>query len=305
MSKKAIYLLGIVATLIIGCFLYHHFCCGACVLSCSKKEHSSITDSSSKSLHPAYPFSFRGNGITFSTQNNFNFLKNDFKKLLPIDDSITIGTNSLKGFLEKGTHTLKITGFAHKDESNSSIFPNLGFARANDVKNFFIKQGIPSSKMDIDGEISDALVFNHETLLGPVRYNLIEKATSENTPEIDWRAIKEQLNTNPLTLYFNTGQTQIDLTEAERQKITDMIHYIDHVENATLSVVGYTDNVGNRETNIHLGQQRADFVKNYLVQNGVPPEKINSNSKGQDDPLISNTTKDGQAKNRRTVIKIN
>lgn len=158
--------------------------------------------------------------------------------------------------------------------------------------------------MDINGEITDSLIFNHQTLLGPVRYNLIEKRASESTPEIDWRAIKEQLNSNPLTLYFNTGQTQIALTEAERQKIADMIHYIDHVENARLNVVGYTDNVGNRETNIHLGQQRADFVKNYLTQNGVAPEKINSSSKGPDNPLMRNTTKDGQAKNRRTVIKI-
>ncbi|UUC45869.1 OmpA family protein [Flavobacterium cerinum] len=269
------------------------------------KDSTIATDPKSVALRPTYPFALKGSSIDFSSQNNFNFLKSDFKKLQPVNDSITLGIASLKAFLEKGNNTLKITGFATKDEINASIFPNLGHARANDVKNYFIAQGIPSSKIDIDGVITEGLATNNETVLGPISYNLIEKNISEPAPETDWKAVKEGLNTNPLTLYFNTGQTQIDLTESDRQKIADMIHYIDHVENAKLIVVGYTDNVGNRETNIHLGQQRADFAKNYLIQNGVTSDKINSSSKGPDDPLMSNATKEGQAKNRRTVIKIN
>ncbi len=304
MSKKATYLLGILATLIIGCFLYHRFCCASCDNSCPKKDIIVIRSPDSTALHPTYPFALKGNDFHFATQNNFNFLKNDFKKLLPVDDSITLGVNSLKAFLEKNTSTLKITGFARNDEVNNSIFPNLGYARANDVKNYFIAQGIPSAKIEINGSIIDTLAHTNETLLGPVTFDLIKKAVSETKPDSDWGAIKTQLNSNPLTLYFNTGQTQIALTETNRQKIADMIHYIDHVENAKLDVVGYTDNIGNRETNIHIGQQRADFAKNHLIQNGVAPDKINSSSKGPDDPLQSNTTKEGQAKNRRTVITI-
>ncbi|MEO4004285.1 OmpA family protein [Flavobacterium sp. CAU 1735] len=303
MSKKATYLLGILATLIIGCFLYHQFCCVPCGTACLKKDKTVILSPDSTALHPTYPFALNSNDFHFTTQNNFNFLKNDFKKLLPIDDSITLGTNSLKAFFEKNTATLKITGFTRKDEINNSIFPNLGYARANDVKNYFIAQGIPSAKIEINGVTSDDIMVQNETLLGPVTFDLI-KPTSETKPETDWQAIKTQLNSDPLTLYFDTGQTQIALTETDRQKIANMIHYIDHVENAKLDVVGYTDNVGNRETNIHIGQQRADFAKNYLIQNGVAPDKINSNSKGPDNPLQSNATKEGQAKNRRTVITI-
>jgi len=303
MSKKATYLLGILATLIIGCFLYHQFCCVHCAISCSKKDKATILSPDSTALHPTYPFALNSNDFHFSTQNNFNFLKNDFKKLLPVDDSITFGTNSLKAFFEKNTATLKITGFTRKDEVNNSIFPNLGYARANDVKNYFVAQGIPSAKIEINGVISDDLIVKNETLLGPVTFELI-KPTSETKPETDWQAVKTQLNSNPLTLYFDTGQTQIAMTETDRLKIADMIHYIDHVENSKLDVVGYTDNVGNRETNIHIGQQRADFAKNYLIQNGVVPDKISSSSKGPDNPLQSNATKEGQAKNRRTVITI-
>jgi len=303
MSKKAIYLLGILATLIIGCFLYHIFCCTSCDASCSKKDNTVILSSDSTVLHPTYPFALKGQGIHFNTQDNFNFLKNDFKKLLPVDDSIPLGAASLKSFLESSPALLKINGFALQDEVNSSIFPNLGYARANDVKNYFVSQGIPSAKIEINGAISDDLTIQNGTLLGPITFDLIEP-TPETKPETDWQAVKNQLNTNPLKLYFNTGQTEILLSETDRLKIADMIRYIDHVENAKLDVVGYTDNVGNRETNIHIGQQRADFAKNYFIQNGVAPDKINSNSKGPDDPLQSNATKEGQAKNRRTVITI-
>jgi hypothetical protein len=303
MPKKATYLLGILATLIIGCFLYHQFCCVHCGNTCSEKDNTAIGSTDNTTLHPAYPFALKGNGIRFNAQDNFNFLKNDFKKLLPVDDSIAIGAASLKSFLENSPALLKINGFALQDEVNSSIFPNLGYARANEVKNYFVSQGIPSAKIEINGKISDDLIVQNGTLLGPITFDLVEPDT-EAKPETDWQAVKTQLNTNPLTLYFNSGQTEILLSETDRQKIADMIRYIDHVENAKLDIIGYTDNVGNRETNIHIGQQRADFAKNYFIQNGIPPDKINSSSKGQDDPLQSNTTKEGQAKNRRTVITI-
>lgn len=301
MSKKATYLLGILATIIIGCFLYHRLCCMNCDRACCKKDVATVQDN----LPPTSPFLLKGNGIDFTTQSNFNFLKNDFKKLLPVNDSINLGITSLKTLFDKGGNTLKITGFATKDEVNNSMFPNLGFARANDVKNYFVAQGISSAKIEINGEVKDDLSITNDTLFGPVAFTVLEQAAAAATPAADWKALKEKINASPLTLYFNTGQTQIDLTAEDRQKVADMLHYIDHVENAKLDVVGYTDNVGNRETNIHLGQKRADFAKSYLVNNGIAAEKINSTSKGPDDPLMDNATKEGQAKNRRTVVKIN
>ena len=69
-------------------------------------------------------------------------------------------------------------------------------------------------------------------------------------------------------------------------------------------LTGHTDNVGSDESNLALGQSRADIVKNYLIQKGVAADKISSTSKGESSPIADNTTEDGRTKNRRTELQI-
>lgn len=305
MRKKTIYLLGILATIIIGSYLYHKLCCSTCDTGCCKKETSGVPGANSGAAVLPNLFSLKGNGIDYSSQGNFNFLKNDFKQLLPVADSVNLGIASLKTVFDKGEQVLKITGFAKADEVNDSAFPNLGFARANDVKNYFVSKGISASKIEINGEVRDALNSKNDTLFGPVSFEIMDKVKGETAKTEDWGALKTKINANPLILYFKTGQAQIDLSAEDRQKVADMQSYLDHVEDAKLNAVGHTDNVGSRDTNIRLGKERADFAKNYLAKNGISADKINSSSKGPDEPLTDNSSKEGQAKNRRTVVTIN
>ena len=105
-------------------------------------------------------------------------------------------------------------------------------------------------------------------------------------------------------MYFNSNQTEISLTPEERQKVADLSHYLDNVSDAKISCVGHSDATGSRKTNIKLGQDRADFAKDYLSKNGIARAKIESTSKGPDEPLADNTTPEGKAKNRRTVVTL-
>lgn len=84
-----------------------------------------------------------------------------------------------------------------------------------------------------------------------------------------------------------------------------MVKYIDKVDGALITVTGFTDNTGSRPTNIKLGQGRADFTKQYLIQNGIDSSKIQSFSKGPDLPIADNATEEGRAKNRRVEVTIN
>lgn len=305
MSKKTIYLLGILATIIIGSFLYHKLGCSNCGNERYKKKTPPPTGSTSRFASLPNSFSLKGNGIDFTSQSNFNFLKNDSKQILPVADSIDLGISSLKNVFEKGGQMLKITGFAKKDEINNSTFPNLGFARANNIKDYFVSKGIPSSSIEINGEIRDDLTIKNDTLFGPVSFMIFEKSKGETSETTDWIMLKEKINADPLTFYFKTGRAKIVLSPEDDQKVTDILNYLNHFENAKLDIVGHTDNVGHRKANIRLGKERADFTKDYFVKKGISTEKINSSSKGSDEPLMDNSTKKGQAKNRRTVVKIN
>ena len=68
--------------------------------------------------------------------------------------------------------------------------------------------------------------------------------------------------------------------------------------------VGNTDRIGTDAYNMALGQRRAQSVKAYLVSKGVDGSRIYTESKGKSNPVASNATAEGRAKNRRTDIEV-
>ncbi len=68
--------------------------------------------------------------------------------------------------------------------------------------------------------------------------------------------------------------------------------------------VGNTDGIGTDAYNMALGQRRAQSVKDYLVSKGVDQSRIYTESKGKSNPVASNATAEGRAKNRRTDIEV-
>ena len=68
--------------------------------------------------------------------------------------------------------------------------------------------------------------------------------------------------------------------------------------------VGNTDSIGTDAYNMALGQRRAQAVKTYLVSKGVPADRIYTESKGKSNPVASNATAEGRAKNRRVDVEV-
>jgi len=68
--------------------------------------------------------------------------------------------------------------------------------------------------------------------------------------------------------------------------------------------VGNTDSIGTDAYNMALGMRRAQSVKTYLVSKGVDGSRIYTESKGKSNPVASNATAEGRAKNRRTDIEV-
>ncbi|KOP37008.1 flagellar motor protein MotB [Flavobacterium sp. WLB] len=302
MSKKALYLLGIALVIILGTILYIKFCCN-CDTAQPNSAVEKVPPTTIKNDN-FVPFIINGSGFEFQTNYNFKFLKNNPVAIQPISDSISIGIEKLKTFLVSNLkQKVTITGYATSDETNTTKFENLGLARANDVKNYFVSKGLASSQLDTKGEIINSWKTNADTLIGPVEYEFATIDTTSAASD-DWSALKEKINANPLILHFNTNKSSFNLNEEEQQKVTDIIKYLKNVKNTSVLVVGHSDNVGNRDLNVELAQKRADFSKNYLIKNGIEASRIETESKGPDEPISDNATTEGKASNRRTVITI-
>ena len=70
-----------------------------------------------------------------------------------------------------------------------------------------------------------------------------------------------------------------------------------------LKVEGYTDDVGNEVANFKLSRERAQNIRDYLVNDGqIDPSRITYIGYGANMPITSNTTNEGRAKNRRVEL---
>ena len=70
-----------------------------------------------------------------------------------------------------------------------------------------------------------------------------------------------------------------------------------------VKIQAHTDNVGDAVANIQLSRDRAESVKNFLINKGIMSDRIIALYYGENKPLYSNDTKIGRSKNRRVEIK--
>jgi peptidoglycan-associated lipoprotein len=75
-------------------------------------------------------------------------------------------------------------------------------------------------------------------------------------------------------------------------------------KNVYLEVQGHTDATGAKLYNYKLGEERAEAVRRYLNKQGIALNRMSTISYGQEEPVDSNKTKAGRAKNRRVVVVV-
>jgi outer membrane protein OmpA-like peptidoglycan-associated protein len=106
-----------------------------------------------------------------------------------------------------------------------------------------------------------------------------------------------------------TGDILFDVDSAalraeSRQTLNDLANNFKQYPDEVFDVEGHTDSTGTSEYNMGLSQRRADSVRSYLSQGGVPINRINAVGYGETRPKSSNNTPEGRQLNRRVEIHI-
>lgn len=107
-----------------------------------------------------------------------------------------------------------------------------------------------------------------------------------------------------VTVHFETGGADLQFKAGEQTIVDEVCEVM--AEDATMRIViiGHTDNTGDAEQNLRVwGKKRAEALKAYMVAKGVKPEQIRCESKGQNEPVADNATREGRAINRRANIR--
>lgn len=133
----------------------------------------------------------------------------------------------------------------------------------------------------------------------------MEKQTSVTDPlvlDIYLKKIKigEQIVLN--NVFFETDSYVLkSISEVELQKI---VAFLKLNPDTHIEILGYTDSVGKEDYNKELSGKRAKEVYQYLIHQGINANRLSFSGKGMADPVASNDTEEGRAKNRRTELKI-
>jgi general secretion pathway protein A len=104
------------------------------------------------------------------------------------------------------------------------------------------------------------------------------------------------------TVFFKHNSNQ--LPQQTLETLNRIINLAADHPLSTITITGYTDSHGDRLYNVMLSAERANRVKAYLVQGGVPASKIKVFGKGSENPIESNATLEGRKKNRRVEIEL-
>lgn len=242
-----------------------------------------------------------GSAFNFNSPNYISFDKSGFAHLAyasGLDSKLAQLVSYLKNNSDRG---VTVTGRYGEEETNNSILPTLGLARANDIKTWMQAQGVPAGQIEIADFLIPSPKCNNNILEYGADFSFGE--ISKNNDRIT--QIKDRLLGKPITLYFGINQDQINLSSQQRTDFADLNYYLDRVSSANLSIDGHTDNVGNRDYNVNLSQQRAVFVRDYLQTNGgINSNRMNTKGFGPDKPVASNATNEGKAKNRRVEVTL-
>lgn len=96
---------------------------------------------------------------------------------------------------------------------------------------------------------------------------------------------------------FESGKASI--TTDSYVSLMKVVDIMEAFPETTFEIVGHTDNVGRPEKNKQLSADRAESVKNFLVEKGVSESRMVTRGVGDSEPIAANTTAEGRAKNRR------
>lgn len=162
---------------------------------------------------------------------------------------------------------------------------------------------IEGTQMELNGEIANEasrqkLVSDMATALNPtytIRNNLRVPAGGDQQAMLD----KTLANR---TVEFELGSAM--LSARGRGVLDELLPILKTLNGRKVALIGHTDSDGNRTSNLALSLARADAVKGYLSNKGIDPASLTTSGVGPDQPVASNDSAAGRARNRRIEFQV-
>ena len=103
-------------------------------------------------------------------------------------------------------------------------------------------------------------------------------------------------------LLFATNKTKI--LESSEPALNELYQFMHDNPGLTIKITGHTDNVGSDKANQKLSEGRAKAVREEIIKRGIDASRITAEGKGKREPIDTNKTEEGRARNRRVEFFI-
>ncbi|CED61098.1 OmpA/MotB domain protein [Moritella viscosa] len=130
-----------------------------------------------------------------------------------------------------------------------------------------------------------------------------DSATTDSIDENGCVIVMEQPASMKLEVHFANNSAVIP--ETAKSKIKDLADLMTQFLNADVVIEGHSDSSGKAAYNKVLSQRRADAVRDILIREyGIDTSRVSAIGYGQEQPVASNSTKEGRLENRRVMAEI-
>jgi outer membrane protein OmpA-like peptidoglycan-associated protein len=126
-------------------------------------------------------------------------------------------------------------------------------------------------------------------------------------PENEYNEVKTFINLTETTYYkrifvLQFLQSEDRLIPATIAVADSLVTFLKSNPDLGVELHGHTDNIGNFDKNVDLSRQRADQIKEYLLQRGIDPNRIMQRGYGQTRPIVINSSEENRRLNRRVEV---
>ena len=141
-----------------------------------------------------------------------------------------------------------------------------------------------------------------DNLLDPNAAVPMEDVNGEGMPGVNTGLQEQLVQTAGDRVFFDFDSSSI--TGEGQATLTKQAQWL-NTNSANVTVEGHCDERGTREYNLALGEKRANSVKDFLISQGVAPNRITTISYGKEFPEFLGSAEDAWSKNRRGVTVVN
>jgi OOP family OmpA-OmpF porin len=199
---------------------------------------------------------------------------------------------------------------AWKDDEDPEEVQHLAYVaeRKVDIARASAQQKVAEVEVQRLGEERDQVLLESRSREAQQAKQTAQTATARATQleqelrELQARETERGLELTLGDVLFEVNQA--NLRPGAMRNLYQLAAFLKQNPTRNVLIEGHTDSAGSEATNLDLSQRRAEAVREFLITNGVSPDRITARGHGEIYPIASNSSAAGRQQNRRVDVVV-